>query len=127
MTIDLAVSLASIAGTLILAATLIVSMQTARRDRDSLVASTAAKDQKYTDDIANIEREAQRAYDKAEEVASHVNERFEKLETRQRDGDILTAEIGSDVKHILEGISTLSQGQTALSEKMDRHINGGSK
>ena len=127
MTIDLAVSLASIAGTLILAATLIVSMQTARRDRDSLVASTSAKDQKYTDDIANIEREAQRAYDKAEEVASHVNERFEKLETRQRDGDILTAEIGSDVKHILEGISTLSQGQTALSEKMDRHINGGSK
>ena len=127
MTIDLAVSLASIAGTLILAATLIVSMQTARRDRDSLVASTAAKDQKYTDDISHIEREAQRAYDKAEEVAIHVNERFEKLETRQRDGDILTAEIGSDVKHILEGISTLSQGQTALSEKMDRHINGGSK
>ena len=120
MTIDLAVSLASIAGTLILAATLIVSMQTARRDRDSIVASTAAKDQKYTDDIANIEREAERAYQKAQEVADHVNERFKEIEARQQSGDITTAKIAVGVDHIIEGIEKLDA-------KLERHIREGDR
>ena len=41
MTIDLAVSLASIAGTLIMAVTLVLSMKSNRRDRDSMIAATA--------------------------------------------------------------------------------------
>jgi seryl-tRNA synthetase len=127
VTVELAIGLADIVGTLIMALALILSMQATRRDRDARVADTAKKDQKYTDDIAHIEREAGRAYDKAQEVANHVNERFEKLESRQRDGDILTAEIGSDVKHVLEGITTLAKGQSDLAEKLDRHVNGGGK
>ena len=125
MTVELAIGLADIGATLIMAGTLVISMQGARRERDARVAETAAKDQKYTDDIAHIEREAKRAYGKAEEVAKDVNKRFEKIESRQQDGDIVTAEIGRDVKHILDGIATLTQGQKDLGDKLDRHVNGG--
>ena len=120
MTIDLAVSLASIAGTLIMAVTLVLSMKSNRRDRDSMIAATAARDQKFTDDISHIELEAERAYQKAQEVADHVNERFKEIEARQQSGDITTAKIAVGVDHIIEGIEKLDA-------KLERHIREGDR
>jgi ABC-type Fe3+-hydroxamate transport system substrate-binding protein len=126
MTAEMAIALSGIGTAVIEGAGFIIALQSFKRDAETKsqasISLAAAKDQKHTDDITHLEGDVQRAYDKAQEVAIHMNDRFEKLEIRQQTGDIATAKIAVGVEHILEGIATLTHGQDTLNSKLDEHI-----
>jgi hypothetical protein len=126
MTAEMGIALASIATCVLEGAGFIIALQSFKHDAatkdEARVSLASAKDQKHTDDITHLESDVQRAYDKAQEVAVHMNERFEKLEGRQQLGDIATAVIGQDVKHILEGIGGLTTLVTQYNQKVDEHL-----